>query len=92
MERAIALGFDETYVIHTPLMDIDKAKTWALARRLGGDRLVDLIREDTVTCYRGERERRHEWGYGCDACPACELRASGYYRYRQTLTVQDLVR
>jgi 7-cyano-7-deazaguanine synthase len=83
METAIALGFGDPYVVHTPLMHIDKAETWALAERLGGTKLVDLIRDETVTCYRGDRVKRHEWGFGCGACPACDLRAAGYRRYRQ---------
>jgi 7-cyano-7-deazaguanine synthase len=82
VERSITLGFDDPYTIHTPLMRIDKAQTWALAEHLGGVGLVDLILEETVTCYRGERGMRHEWGYGCAACPACNLRAAGYQRYR----------
>jgi 7-cyano-7-deazaguanine synthase len=62
-------------------MWIDKARTWILARELGGDRLVDLVREHTHTCYNGDRSHRHDWGYGCGTCPACELRASGYRRF-----------
>jgi 7-cyano-7-deazaguanine synthase len=63
-------------------MHIDKAETWRLAERLGGHALVDLIVEETVTCYLGDRTRRHDWGYGCGRCPACKLRAGGYERYR----------
>jgi 7-cyano-7-deazaguanine synthase len=60
----------------------DKAATWALAEALGGQALVELIVEETHSCYRGERARRHDWGYGCAACPACELRAKGWDRYK----------
>lgn len=80
-ERALSLGMDMQFTIHTPLMFIDKAETWRMAERLGGGKLVDLILEDTVTCYLGTREGRHEWGYGCGRCPACKLRAEGYRRY-----------
>ena len=52
-----------------------------MAEQLGGAALVDLIVEETVTCYLGTRERRHDWGYGCGRCPACRLRAQGYRRY-----------
>jgi 7-cyano-7-deazaguanine synthase len=62
-------------------MHIDKKDTWSLAESLGGARLVDLIIEETVTCYDGNREMRHDWGYGCGECPACRLRAAGYARY-----------
>ena len=83
MSRAIELGFAEKFIIHTPLMSLDKAATWALAEKLGGTALVDLIREETVTCYEGDRTHRHDWGYGCGKCPACELRARGFARYRE---------
>jgi 7-cyano-7-deazaguanine synthase len=80
-ERALSLGMDVQFTVHTPLMFIDKAETWRLAKRLGGKPLIDLILEETVTCYLGTRERRHEWGYGCGRCPACTLRSEGYRRY-----------
>jgi 7-cyano-7-deazaguanine synthase len=83
MQKALALGFAATFVIHTPLMRISKAETWQLAERLGGVALVDLIVEETVTCYEGDRTRRHEWGYGCGVCPACQLRARGHAQYRE---------
>ena len=81
MQLALSLGLDRRLVIETPLMWIDKAQTWAMAHRLGGDALVDLIVEATHTCYQGDRTQRHAWGYGCGACPACELRAAGWVRY-----------
>jgi 7-cyano-7-deazaguanine synthase len=62
-------------------MRLDKAATWALAERLGGQGLVDLIIEETVTCYEGDRSHRHAWGYGCGACPACQLRMRGYEHF-----------
>ena len=69
--------------IHTPLMWIDKAETWRMTERLGGKTLVDIVVEETVTCYRGDRTHRHDWGYGCGECPACALRAAGYARYAE---------
>ncbi|NKB43959.1 MAG: 7-cyano-7-deazaguanine synthase QueC [Alphaproteobacteria bacterium] len=80
-ETALSLGMDRPIRIDTPLMQIDKAATWALADNLGGSALTDLIIEHTHTCYRGDREHRHNWGYGCDDCPACDLRSSGYARF-----------
>jgi 7-cyano-7-deazaguanine synthase len=80
--RALSLGLARDVKVHTPLMWIDKAATWRLAEELGGGRLVDLIVEETVTCYEGDRSHRHDWGYGCGQCPACELRAAGYKKYR----------
>jgi 7-cyano-7-deazaguanine synthase len=81
MQLALNLGMEQRFVIHTPLMWIDKAATWALARTLGGDALTDIIRRDTHTCYNGDRAHFHDWGYGCGTCPACMLRATGYQRY-----------
>jgi len=79
--RALSLGMDAQFTVHTPLMFIDKAATWRLAEHLGGHALVNLIIEETVTCYLGDRKHRRAWGYGCGRCPACELRAKGYERY-----------
>ena len=81
LQVALNLGMERRFVVQTPLMWIDKAETWALARDLGGDKLVDLIVEDTHTCYLGDRSHRHAWGYGCGTCPACELRAKGWDSY-----------
>lgn len=81
LQAAINLGMESRLVLETPLMWLDKAETWALADRLGGRRLTDLIRDRTLTCYNGEVERRHAWGMGCGACPACDLRRSGWERW-----------
>jgi 7-cyano-7-deazaguanine synthase len=86
MQVALSLGMDVPMIIETPLMWIDKAQTWAMAEALGGAALVELIIEETHTCYVGDREHRHAWGYGCGVCPACELRAKGFERYREGLT------
>ena len=84
MQLALTLGMDRRFVVHTPLMWIDKASTFALARELGGDALVSLLVEETHTCYLGDRARRHEWGYGCGTCPACRLRADGFAKWKAT--------
>lgn len=78
MAKALSLGLDKPVVIETPLMTLTKADTWAMADRIGGPALVELIVKASHTCYRGDRERRHAWGYGCGDCPACKLRAAGY--------------
>jgi 7-cyano-7-deazaguanine synthase len=80
--KALSLGLAREVKVHTPLMWIDKAATWKLAAELGGRALVELIVEETVTCYEGDRSHRHVWGYGCGTCPACTLRAAGYEKYR----------
>lgn len=79
--EALTLALARRVTIHTPLMAIDKAQTWRMAERLGGLPLVDLIREETVTCYEGDRDHFHDWGFGCGECPACDLRARGYRVY-----------
>jgi 7-cyano-7-deazaguanine synthase len=81
LQATLNLGMATQFRIETPLMWIDKAATWEMARALGGDALIDLIRKDTHTCYLGQRGTLHEWGYGCGKCPACELRARGYRQF-----------
>jgi 7-cyano-7-deazaguanine synthase len=81
VSRALDLGLDAHFEIHTPLMRIDKAETWTLAETLGGKAFVQLIIDETVTCYAGDTNRRHDWGFGCNECAACHLRARGYERY-----------
>ena len=78
LETALNLGMDRDFLIETPLMRLTKAETWALAKGLGGEALVEITVADSHTCYRGERGDLHAWGHGCAACPACELRAAGY--------------
>jgi 7-cyano-7-deazaguanine synthase len=81
LETALNLGMAQTFAIETPLMRLTKAETWGLALSIGGERLVDIVIEDSHTCYTGDREHRHDWGYGCDDCPACALRARGYQQW-----------
>ena len=82
MQLALNLGLQRRFVLETPLMWRDKAATWELARTIGGDDLVDVILEHSHSCYLGDRSRRHDWGYGCGTCPACDLRASGWHRWQ----------
>jgi len=81
LQVALTLGMDHRFLIDTPLMWIDKADTWRMAEQLGGQALVDLIVEHSHTCYLGDRTHRHDWGWGCGSCPACELRARGWAAY-----------
>jgi queuosine biosynthesis protein QueC len=81
MQLALNLGMDAGFVLHTPLMWLDKAETWALARSLGGEPLIEIVRQHTHTCYQGERGELHPWGHGCGECPACQLRAQGFARF-----------
>jgi len=81
MQLALTLGMDRRFVVHTPLMWIDKAGTFALAKDIGGQPLLDLVIEETHSCYRGDRSQWHAWGYGCGECPACRLRADGFAKF-----------
>jgi 7-cyano-7-deazaguanine synthase len=81
VQLALSLGMDRRFVLHTPLMWIDKAGTFALAREIGGQAFLDVIVEDTHSCYLGDRSRRQDWGYGCGDCPACRLRAEGWWKF-----------
>ena len=81
MQAVLRLGMDRAFVLHTPLMRVDKAATFALAQTIGGKPLLDLVIEETHSCYLGDRVHRHDWGYGCGTCPACRLRAEGYARF-----------
>ncbi len=81
LQATLNLGMDSRFVLHTPLMWLDKAATWRLAERLGGDDLVGLIRDDSHSCYLGDRTHAHDWGRGCGECPACELRRRGWEQY-----------
>lgn len=83
MQLALNLGLERRLRIETPLMWIDKAATWQMAKDLGGDALVELVVNDTHTCYQGTRDVLHDWGYGCGICPACELRANGWQRWKR---------
>ncbi|AHI24845.1 queuosine biosynthesis protein QueC/ExsB [Komagataeibacter xylinus E25] len=81
LQVTLNLGMDAHYVLHTPLMWIDKAQTWELAHHLGGDALVRLINHKSHSCYLGTRGTLHAWGHGCGTCPACMLRKAGWEQY-----------
>jgi 7-cyano-7-deazaguanine synthase len=83
MQVALNLGLETRFVLHTPLMWLDKADTFGMAQDLGGPPLLELIVDETHSCYLGDRSIRHDWGYGCGACPACELRAAGWRKFLQ---------
>lgn len=82
LQKSIALGMEKNIQIDTPLMWLNKAETWELAKHFGGEDFVNLIIDDSHTCYVGDRETKHQWGYGCGECPACKLRANGYTSWR----------
>lgn len=83
LQKATSLALDRPFTFHTPLMFLSKKDEWTLARELGGDALVDLIRIESHTCYLGERKVLHPWGYGCGTCPACLLRKEGWEAFEK---------
>jgi len=82
MQLALTLGLDKRITLHPPLMWIDKAATFALTEALGGAALLELVVEHTHSCYLGDRRQRRDWGYGCGTCPACQLRAQGFEKFK----------
>jgi 7-cyano-7-deazaguanine synthase len=78
LQASLNLGMQTNLVIETPLMWVDKAGTWMMAKELGGLALFELVRLTTHTCYRGDNYTFNEWGYGCGTCPACRLRQTGF--------------
>jgi len=88
MQAALNLGLGKEIAIHTPLMWVDKAATFGMAEEIGGQALLDLIVEHTHSCYLGDRSHRHDWGYGCGDCPACELRSVGFAKFMKERTTK----
>ncbi len=78
VQVALNLGMEARFNIVTPLMWLDKAETWELSKRIGGWELNELIIEHSHTCYKGNRTKRHVWGYGCGECPSCKMRRTGF--------------
>ncbi len=82
VQVALTLGLDKRVTIHTPLMWIDKADTFAMAEQIGGKAFLEIVIEDSHSCYLGDRNKRHDWGFGCGECPACHLRAQGFAKFK----------
>lgn len=78
LQDTLNLGYLTDIKFITPLMYLTKAETFNLAKEVG---FLDTVLNDSHTCYNGDHDHFHEWGYGCGACPACELRKKGYYEF-----------
>ena len=89
LQSTLSLGTDKEFEVITPLMWIDKAKTWEMALDLGGNKLVNIIKNYTHTCYIGDRSQLNDWGFGCGQCPACELRKKGYIKWQEGLSISS---
>ncbi len=85
LQTSLAKGMEFPFEIRTPLMYLTKSQTWQMAKDLGGQKLVDLTIHETHTCYLGDHTSFHPWGYGCNTCPACELRRQGFEEWREGL-------
>ncbi len=88
--KAIELGMETKFLLETPLMHLSKAQSWLLAEEIGGEKLINLLVEHTHSCYLGDRSRRFDWGYGCGVCPACDLRAKGWFAYAEAKSRGEL--
>lgn len=82
IEDALNKGSEVSISIETPLMFRNKAETFLLAEQVG---VLDLVIEESHTCYNGDRSKKNSWGFGCGECPACKLRAKGFEEYKQMI-------
>lgn len=80
LEETLNLGYQTNIKIHTPLMWLNKAETFALAKAVD---FLTVVLEDSHTCYNGDHNTSFVWGYGCGECPACKLRANGFEAFIQ---------
>lgn len=78
LQTTLNRGYMTKIAIETPLMDLNKAQTFSLAKEIG---FLDHVINDSHTCYEGDHETKHLWGYGCGQCPACGLRKNGFEEF-----------
>jgi len=82
LELALNLGSEANITFHYPLMHLTKAETFALSQKEG---VLELVLDESHTCYNGIHDEKHAWGYGCGECPACVLRKAGWEAYQQSI-------
>ncbi len=82
LELTLNLGSDSNIKFHCPLLHLTKAETFAMSKQEG---VLDLVLDESHTCYNGDHNSKNEWGYGCGECPACILRAKGWEEYKKNL-------
>lgn len=80
IQKTLSLASETNIKIDTPLMKLSKAETFKLAEDCG---ILDIVINDSHTCYNGDRKHKHEWGYGCGNCPSCRLREKGYNEFKE---------
>jgi len=89
LTASITKGMEYAIAIDTPLMYLTKAESWKIAEELGGQQLIDMLIEESHSCYMGTRDKRHAWGYGCGGCPACELRQNGFEAWLAAANIKE---
>ncbi len=82
LEKALNLGSESDIKFLYPLIYLSKAETFKLAKDEG---VLDIVINESHTCYNGDHINFHDWGYGCGKCPACKLREKGYKEYQALL-------
>ena len=82
LEIALNLGSEANITFHFPLMYLTKAETFKLSQEEG---VLDLVINESHTCYNGDHTHKHAWGYGCGECPACVLRKAGWEAYTESI-------
>lgn len=80
LEQSLNIGSQSTINFVYPLIHLSKAQTFALAEQEG---VLELVLEHSHTCYNADHTTFHPWGYGCNECPACHLRAKGWENYTE---------
>jgi 7-cyano-7-deazaguanine synthase len=80
LELALNLGSESNIKFHYPLIHLSKAQTFEMSKQEG---VLELIIDESHTCYNGNHNTKNEWGYGCGECPACILRAKGWQEYNK---------
>jgi 7-cyano-7-deazaguanine synthase len=78
LEISLNMGSESNIEFKYPLINLTKAETFKMAKDEGA---LDLVIEESHTCYNGDRSLKHDWGYGCGSCPACVLRKKGWNEY-----------
>ena len=87
LQVAISLGLDKSMTIdNAPDVARQGADLGDDRETLGGEPLIELVIEHTHSCYLGDREHRHAWGWGCVPVSVVRLAAQGLRRLARQLS------
>jgi len=78
LEKTLNLGSESNIKFYYPLIHLTKAETFQLSKDEG---ILDLVLNESHTCYNGDHTTKSDWGYGCGECPACILREQGWLNF-----------